>query len=416
MKRKLLSRSDLTVSARRSPNSRCAYCHGASTGLEECLGCGVLTHRDCRSVHGSCPTLGCSFEGHDASAGRWNLLLRILARGLGFALAPGIFVLPAIPFVTLVPLRDLVVAGILWAIFAVPVLARAVHLARRSWSLLEETPEPLLMSVTSGGDEECTNRVATFTSPSDPTGRAQVTLGMLHAPDWALATQVETPVLVHGARGTGPFVVVDPGSTSPALLAPILGVRMPVPPSERALARAPEPRAIGAPPVAGLDAVTREERLEVLASALFLGVGATIAVSTGIGCKLAVAGYPRLGRDPALVGACMIGWLGVLGGLALGIIALRGLIRAVANLGEERRRVALSNPVRMTLTPRPDADLEPPRFLAKLEQRGSSRSSSVVGTMISGSTPTTPSIVTVWGREGRHKVIELPCGSVALVS
>jgi hypothetical protein len=159
-------------------------------------------------------------------------MLRIVARGMAWGLMPGIFFLPAIPFLSIVPTHDVVVASLLWAVCAAPFLARAVYLGRRAWRLLEETPEPLLMTVKREDDPESDQRVAVFSSPSDPAGRAEVKIGMIYAPDWALGWQSGTQVLVYGARGTGPFVVGMPGWPSLAFLAPFSGVRMPVPARE----------------------------------------------------------------------------------------------------------------------------------------------------------------------------------------
>ncbi len=44
---------------RTSPNRRCGYCHGGAGALDTCQECAALTHADCRTELGRCPTLGC---------------------------------------------------------------------------------------------------------------------------------------------------------------------------------------------------------------------------------------------------------------------------------------------------------------------------------------------------------------------
>ena len=221
--------ADLSVVARRSPDSRCAYCHGTGPELDECHGCGALTHKECRATHGSCPTLGCRSLSVAREAahreGRWSLMLRILARGLGLALVPGILVVPVLARSQDAPN----LWPLWWALVAAPLVARAVYLCRRAWKLLDETPEPLLLTVKDVSDHDDVNEklVASLSSAADRPSQVELPIRILHAPDWVLRPQV-AEVLVYGARGTGPFVVgMARRWPQLALFAPLFAVKLP---------------------------------------------------------------------------------------------------------------------------------------------------------------------------------------------
>lgn len=54
----------IELRARRSPEQRCAFCHGGiGVSAMACLRCQTLFHEDCASEYGKCPTLGCTGRG-----------------------------------------------------------------------------------------------------------------------------------------------------------------------------------------------------------------------------------------------------------------------------------------------------------------------------------------------------------------
>src|SRR5271170_5640016 len=51
----------LSLTRRRSPDARCAFCHDALEGvISSCPCCFTAFHRDCRGHLGKCPTIGCN--------------------------------------------------------------------------------------------------------------------------------------------------------------------------------------------------------------------------------------------------------------------------------------------------------------------------------------------------------------------
>jgi len=205
---------------------RCAYCHEASAGLETCSGCGVLTHRDCREMHGRCLTIGCVFVENDPAhrVGFRRLATRLLGGAASIAFILVVVVLGIAAEAKSV--NGLVAGCAASAAILAFVLGRAVVVCRRARRLLETKPEPLFMSVRDEGDAEGSVHVATFSLPGEPGTRTRVPFGWLGVENGTPTERGEV-VLVYGAEGRGPFVVARPGVASLALLAPIFGRRLP---------------------------------------------------------------------------------------------------------------------------------------------------------------------------------------------
>jgi hypothetical protein len=121
------------VSARPSPDLRCAYCHGAAEGAVACSGCGTFLHPACRAEVGSCVTLGCRDAVVRTTAARADstpssVALLLIGAGL-FALSAAIADAPLEPS----PLESRVAAGCWVASIATLLLIVAI-VVRRFWN------------------------------------------------------------------------------------------------------------------------------------------------------------------------------------------------------------------------------------------------------------------------------------------